>query len=696
MEDPKTLKHYELLARLGEGGMGVVYRARDTRLGRDVALKMLPEELARDEERSRRFEREARIVSTLSHPGIATLYDFDFEGETSYLTMELVHGSNLREVLGQGPMPLQDVLECAVQVSDALAAAHRGGIVHRDLKPENIMASDTGYYKVLDFGVARLEESDATETPSTRTPTRTWATRAGSLIGTVAYMSPEQILGQQTDARSDIFSLGSVLYELVTSSPAFAGPSDIALAHAIAYEEPRPVLESRKDVPAGIGAVLDKCLAKKPDERYQTAEQLGQDLRALRHSTLSGSRVAPDLLASVKPARKRRVGPVVGVVSALVVVGLAIVGWWMLSRSQDTPSVPNRLAAVASGRAPVDAEPAVGRSARPRVVVAFFENNTGDPEAEWIARGLPEMLTTDLSDSQGLEVIATQRLHDLLATAGHDPKQGLDRSTTAELARWAGAEVVISGSVFKAGDQFRIDAQAYDTESGTVMTAYKAEGPELFPVVNDLTAGLLQRLSAAPEEEAATSMTRSTAAFQAFVSGKNHFGNLQLEEARAEFDRALTADPEFALVRLYQAKSRLIGGDVDAAMPFLDQALTRAEELPDTERLLAQALSAFYGDRDPDKAASLFTDLAQQFPRYGEGQLWWGRALADLGEDPLEATMKLSQALAMNPNDLLATATLAEQLAQLGATEDARAMLLEAREQNPDALEAIDRLLAAY
>jgi len=696
MEEPKTLKHYEILGRLGEGGMGVVYRARDTRLGRDVALKMLPEELARDEERSRRFEREARIVSTLSHPGIATLYDFDFEGETSYLTMELVRGSNLREVLGQGPMPLQDVLECAVQVSDALAAAHRGGIVHRDLKPENIMASDAGYYKVLDFGVARLEESDATETPSTRTPTRTWATRAGSLIGTVAYMSPEQILGQQTDARSDIFSLGSVLYELLNSSPAFSGPSDIALAHAIAYETPRPVHKSRTDMPVGFDAVIDKCLAKKPEERYQTAELLAQDLRALRHSTLSGSRAAPKLLAVGKPARKSKIGITAGIVAGLVVIGLAFVGWRMLSPSKDVPSLPSRPAAIASGRSPDSVAPASTRSARPRVVVAFFENNTGDPEAEWIARGLPEMLTTDLSSSQGLEVIATQRLHDLLANAGHDPEQGLDRSTTAELARWAGAEVVISGSVFKAGDQYRIDAQAYDTESGTVLTAYKAEGPELFPVVNDLTAGLLQRLSATPEEAGAKSVTSSTAAFQAFLDGKERYENLRFEEAQSEFNRALEADSDFALVRLYQAKTLLIGGDVKSAVPLLDQTLTGAAEIPNNERLLAQALSAFYRDHDPETGASLFAELVEQFPQFGEGHLWWGRALADLDENPLEATMMFSKALAMDPNDLLATAALAEQLARLGATEDARTILLEAREQNPSAGEAIDRLLASY
>jgi len=272
----------------------------------------------------------------------------------------------------------------------------------------------------------------------------------------------------------------------------------------------------------------------------------------------------------------------------------------------------------------------------------------------------------------------------------------MDRSTTAELARWAGAEVVISGSVFKAGDRFRIDAQAYDTSSGTVVTAFKAEGPDLFPVINELSTGLLRRLSTAPETEATASVTGSAIAFQAFVRGRDQYENLGLEEAKAEFGRALEADPGFALARLYLAKSHLIGGEVDAALPLLEQVVTRAEEIPATERMLAQALNVFYGSRDAEAGTSLISGLLEQFPQYGEGYLWWGRALSDLGGEPLDATRKLGQALEMDPNDLLATAALADQLARLGAIEDARTMLAEARERNPSAAAGIDRLLASY
>jgi tetratricopeptide (TPR) repeat protein len=250
--------------------------------------------------------------------------------------------------------------------------------------------------------------------------------------------------------------------------------------------------------------------------------------------------------------------------------------------------------------------------------------------------------------------------------------------------------------VFKSGERYRIDAQAYDTTSGTVMTAYKAEGPDLFPVVNDLTAGLLQRLSVTPQETAARSITQSATAYQAFLRGKDRYENLALEEARTEFDDALAADPGFVLARLYLAKSYIIDGDVEAALPMLEQALAHAEEIPANERMLAQALNTFYRNRDVETGTSLMAQLVEQFPRYGESYLWWGRALSDLDRKPLEAARKLSQALEMDPNDLLATAALAEQLARLGATEDARTMLLEARERNPEVGESIERLLGAY
>jgi len=286
--------------------MGIVYRARDTRLGRTVALKTLHPELAKDVERTRRFEREARIVSSISHPGIATLYDFDRDGDVAFLTMEFVEGPTLRECLSRGPMPIPQILDCAVQVADALTAAHREGVIHRDLKPENVIASPSGYFKVLDFGIARIDDTGAgTDSSDTQTPTVSWATKAGGIIGTITYMSPEQALAEPLDVRSDIFSFGSLIYELVTGKPAFSGNNEIATAHAITQDEPDSMLAERPDAPPGLEMIVGKCLAKKPADRYSGSDALARDLRILRQDSqsLSGD---VRLLEAYRARRSRR------------------------------------------------------------------------------------------------------------------------------------------------------------------------------------------------------------------------------------------------------------------------------------------------------------------------------------------------------------------------------------------------------
>ncbi len=694
MEEHGTIKHYEILSRLGEGGMGVVYRARDTRLGRVVALKTLHEELARDEERSRRFEREARIISAMSHPGIATLYDFDREGEVAFLAMELIEGHTLRDLLAPGPLAVDRVLDCAVQVAEALAAAHREGVVHRDLKPENIMVAESGYYKVLDFGVARIEPAPAPpDSTPTQTPTLSWATRAGGIVGTVTYMSPEQALGEPVDARSDIFSFGSLLYELLTGRPPFTGNNEIATAQAIVNETPGPMRGLREEIPRGLELVVRKCLAKRPADRYPDAAALAADLHQLQLQSLSGTLSLHGLLAyKTSPDRRRRfrIGIAAGAALALAVAFLIWAPWRGTEPSR--PALPAASGLSQREALPAEALPAVA-SDRPRVVVAFFENNSGDPAADWLSRGLPEMLTTDLSRFGDLDVIATQRLYDLLVLAGRDPNEALDRATTSELARWAGASIVVSGSVFKAGSVYRIDAQAYDAASGTVAVAHKVEGEQLFRMVGDLTAGLRRGLRVASVEgetlQAVT--TSSEEAFRLYTSGRAHYDGLMFAEAAGEFERALEADPGFDLARLSLAATHLALGDLTAARGSIEQVVPRGDRMPEADRLLALALRSFLGEGDFAAGSAYFEELVEKFPQDNEAYVLWARALSDLAGEPVQAKRKLRLAQEQEPGNLTAVACLAEQMAKLGEVEIAREMLDEVRLQKRRTADALDR-----
>ena len=696
--------------------MGVVYRARDTRLGRVVALKVLPEELSRDKERKQRFQREARIASSISHPGIATLYDFDQDGAVSFLTMEYVEGPTLRQLVKEGPLPVDQVLDCGVQVAEALAAAHEKGIVHRDLKPENVMRSVTGHYKVLDFGVARQERrAPASGEDYTHRPTVSWATRGGSLLGTVPYMSPEQTLGRETDARSDIFSFGSLLYELATGKAAFSGANEIAVAQAISFEEPAPMTSHHAGIPPGLEAVVRRCLAKKPEQRYASAADLASDLRVLRLDSQSGVRSTAYRLKALEPLRirRRRKLALLGVLVAAV-AGLAFVLIW-LAGAPFGPVDPFR-----TGVRPVLGTPSgllsgATATGKPRVIVAFFENNSGDPTADWLSRGLPDMLTTDLSRWDGVEVIAPQRINDLMAMAGRDPGETMDRSTAAELARWAGASLVITGSVFTAGERYRIDAQVYDTQTGTVVAAHKVEGTELFEMVGDLTTGLRERLdlgrtvdaapapgvtSAPPAARTAHAppgevhlTTASEEAFRIYVEGRDLHENLDYDGATGRFRDALAIDPTFSRARLRLAVSLLLSGDRDGALVHIEEAAGRAAGMPEDARLTSEALHACYSQGDRQACELRLESLAASDPGNGEAYVLWAQVLVELGGNPRAAAQKLRQAMARNPNNLPASVALAGLLARSGATDEAIRLLEGARERNPAARERLQELI---
>jgi serine/threonine protein kinase len=282
---------YEILSPLGAGGMGEVWRARDTRLSREVAIKVLPPEVSRDPSRLKRFEKEARSASALNHPNIVTIYDIGSEGPVSYIAIERVEGKTLREVLFAGPMPPRKLAQIGAQIAEGLAVAHETGIVHRDLKPENVMVTKDGLVKILDFGLAKLTSATSAGDDSSF-PTET-ATSPGSLIGTVGYMSPEQAAGQAADFRSDLFSVGAILYEMSTGQRAFKGKTAVDTLAAILNSDPEPVVALSPSTPPPLRWIIDRCLAKEPGSRYSATRDLARDLGAIR-----------DHISEIGPAEK--------------------------------------------------------------------------------------------------------------------------------------------------------------------------------------------------------------------------------------------------------------------------------------------------------------------------------------------------------------------------------------------------------
>ncbi|HTR02971.1 MAG TPA: protein kinase [Thermoanaerobaculia bacterium] len=325
---------YEIVAPLGAGGMGEVYRARDERLGRDVAIKVLPAELAENAERLKRFEKEARSASALNHHNIVTVFDIGSTDGVSWMAMERVDGETLRKLLAPGPLPLKKLLAIGAQVADGLAKAHGQGIVHRDLKPENVMVTKDGVAKILDFGLAKLTAPAEESGELTQSPTMTAATEAGVVLGTVGYMSPEQALGQALDFRSDQFAFGAMLYEMLTGRRAFARPSAPETMTAIIREEPEPLATAAPDSPVPLRWVIERCLAKDREERYAATKDLARDLARLREGLTEGSLSGAVLpVAAARPSVKRRLAAAAG---AALAAG-ALLGVFLFRRGPSGP-----------------------------------------------------------------------------------------------------------------------------------------------------------------------------------------------------------------------------------------------------------------------------------------------------------------------------------------------------------------------
>ena len=484
-----TVSHYRIVRELGAGGMGVVYEAEDTRLRRNVAVKFLSSSLAQDAPMLERFEREARAASSLSHPGICTVHAIEQEAGQSFIVMELVEGESLSAMLAGGPMEIGRLLDLGIQMADALEAAHAKGIVHRDLKPMNMMVTPRGQVKILDFGLAKFEHLDAANSATTSpTAPPQDLTAAGTVFGTVHYMSPEQARGLTTDARTDLFSLGAILYQMATGDRPFEGDTQAVVFDAILNREPRPLSEANPAMPPALAPILEKALEKDRSLRYQTATELKTDLLRLRRK-LEGSRSGP--------------------------------------------------AAISDSKAP-------GRSGERSIAVLYFENLSGVKEDEYLRDGITEDILTDLSKIKGLNVFPRTTVlafRDQNATAADVCRQlRADYALEGSLRR-AGNRLRINTQLVDAASGFQVWSERYDREMSDIFEVQDE-------IAHKIAEALRIKVTPKEQAELAAKPTENLQAYDLYLRGRSYARRRttrDMEFALQMFENAVALDPNFAL-----------------------------------------------------------------------------------------------------------------------------------------------------
>jgi serine/threonine protein kinase/tetratricopeptide (TPR) repeat protein len=625
---------FEITAKLGEGGMGVVYEAFDHELGRKVAVKVLPVETARDTHRLERFRREARAVAALNHPNIVTIHGIESAGDKHFLVMELVEGQSLDRLIGDEGMPVAQTFDIAVAIADALGAAHAKGVVHRDIKPSNVMVTSDGQIKVLDFGLAKaVSEPASPGDDDAQAPTRTTPlTGEGIIVGTAPYMSPEQLQGHDVDQRSDIFSLGVVLFEMVTGIRPFGGDSRIAVASSILKDTPASVNERRTDLPRHLGRIIRQCLEKDPDRRFQTARDVRNQLADLRTEIASGEKRAPE----TDPRRPRWVPIVLG----LVVIVTAIAAWRTLAPPGPSPSETTH-----------------------RIVVLPFDNQ-GRPDDEYFADGMTEEITSRLGAVQGIAVISRAS-----AMRYKDERPSL-REIGAEL----GVDYVLDGTVRwqqteDGGSNVRVTPELIRIAEDTQVWShsYNAVLADIFSVQSDIALQVSEALGATLLEHArADDRSRSTdnlEAYDAFLRANEYFNRgIEIGNHAAEilvstrlYDKALELDPGFALAHARRAIADeiLYSGYADHTPERLarirESALRALELEPDLpEAHHARGLLYITADKDDRRAIEEF-QVALSLGGSAEVYLSMSDAQQNLGLwDEVEAT--LDTAMELHPH----------------------------------------------
>jgi serine/threonine protein kinase/cytochrome c-type biogenesis protein CcmH/NrfG len=664
---------YEIIEELGKGGMGKIYRAFDRKIDVEVALKLVKSEIAADKKTVERFRNELRLAREIAHRNVCRMFDLNEEKGIYYITMEYVPGEDLKSFIQRAaPLSTGKAVSIAKQVCAGLAEAHRLGVVHRDLKPGNIMIDKGGSAKIMDFGIARSLHAKG-------------ITGAGMMIGTPEYMSPEQVEGKDVDERSDIYSLGIILYEMLTGCVPFEGDTPFTVGVKHKSEMPKDPRDINAQIPEDLDRLILRCLEKDRDKRYRSAGDLRLELEKIEQGIPTTEHLIPKRKTTTGKQITVTFGPKKMLIPALAVAGLAVaIAVWLVFFKKESGLRPEQ---------------------RRSIAVISFENQTGDKAFDYLQKAIPNLLISSLEQSKYLRVTTWERMDDLLRQMGKAGSETIDKESGFELCRKDGVETIVVGSFVKAGDMFATDVKVLDVESRALLKSASSRGEGVRSIlvkqIGELSreisrgVGVSERKIQAARPGAPDVPTSSMEAYNSFLKGKDAYEKFYYEQARQLLENAVALDAGFAEAYLYLARAQSNLGNQRARVDAYEKAKALSGKAAEKERLYIEEAYAGGVEKDPEKRLRILEEIVQKYPK--EKEAHFELADFDRGRNkPESAILEFDKALALDPNYAYALNSIAYAYSDLGNYDKAIDYLKRYAESSPDDVNPIDSMAEMY